>query len=52
VFDSGGRSTSSSVQLWPGLIAFAIVLNVVELVLRKWRGIISTLTGRPINVNA
>jgi hypothetical protein len=39
-------------QLWPGLIALAIALNVIELVLRKWRGIISSLTGRPINVNA
>jgi uncharacterized membrane protein len=52
VFDSGGRSTSSSMQLWPGLIALALALNVIELVLRKWRGIISSLTGRPINVNA
>jgi uncharacterized membrane protein len=52
VFDSGGRSTSSSVQLWPGLIALAIALNVAELVLRKWRGILASLTRRAVNVNA
>lgn len=40
VFDAGGRSVSSTMRLWPGLLALAVVLNVIELVLRKWRGIL------------
>jgi uncharacterized membrane protein len=39
VFDSGGRSVASALRLWPGLLAFAIALNVAELVLRKWTGL-------------
>jgi Ca-activated chloride channel homolog len=52
VFDASGRSTASSMQLWPGLLALAIALNVAELVLRKWRGIVAGLTRRPAHVNA
>ena len=26
-------------QLWPAFIALAIVLNLVELVMRKWKGV-------------
>ncbi len=39
VFDRGGRSVPSSLRLWPGLLAFAIVLNIAELAARKWRGL-------------
>jgi Mg-chelatase subunit ChlD len=39
IFDTGGRSVPGSLRLWPGLLALAILLNFVELVLRKWRGI-------------
>lgn len=39
VFDAGGRSITSTLRFWPGLLALAIVLNIVELVMRKWRGI-------------
>jgi len=39
LFDAGGRSIPSTLELWPGLLALAIVLNVAELVLRKWRGL-------------
>ena len=35
VFDSGGRSQSSTVRLWPVLLAFAIALNLAELLMRK-----------------
>ena len=38
-FDSGGRSIATTLPLWPGLIAFAILLNLAELVLRKWKGL-------------
>lgn len=35
VFDSGGRSQSSTLRLWPALLALAIVLNLTELLMRK-----------------
>ena len=40
VFDTRGRSIASTMRLWPGLLALAILLNLVELVLRKWKGIL------------
>lgn len=52
VFDASGRSIPTSMHLWPGLLGLAIALNVAELVLRKWRGIVSSFTRRPINVQA
>jgi len=39
VFDAGGRSIASTLQWWPGLLALALVLNLAELVLRKWPGL-------------
>jgi uncharacterized membrane protein len=39
VFDAGGRSVPGTLALWPGLLALAIVLNLAELLLRKWKGI-------------
>ncbi|MEO8025033.1 MAG: VWA domain-containing protein [Bryobacteraceae bacterium] len=39
VFSATGRSIASSIRLWPGLLALAILLNLAELVLRKWKGI-------------
>ena len=30
---------ASSMVLWPGLLALAVVLSLVELVLRKWKGV-------------
>ncbi len=38
-FDPGARSLSSSLQLWPGLLALAILLNLAELLMRKWKGL-------------
>ena len=35
VFDAGGRSIETTMNLWPGLLALAIALNLVELVARK-----------------
>jgi hypothetical protein len=39
LFDSAGKYTESSIRLWPGLLAMAVLLNLGELTLRKWRGI-------------
>jgi hypothetical protein len=33
-------------QLWPGLLAAAIVLNLIEIVLRKWKGMLESLRFR------
>ncbi len=44
-FDSGGKTIESSVRLWPILLGLAILLNMVELVMRKWRGIVETVRG-------
>jgi Ca-activated chloride channel homolog len=35
VFDSGGRTVAVTEQLWPWLLALAMILNVAELTLRK-----------------
>ncbi|MBI2688082.1 MAG: VWA domain-containing protein [Acidobacteria bacterium] len=40
VFDPQGRSVPSTTRLWPGLLAFAVVANLLELVVRKWRSIL------------
>ncbi|HYA18632.1 MAG TPA: VWA domain-containing protein [Bryobacteraceae bacterium] len=47
LFDAGGKYVESSLRLWPGFVALAILLNLIELVLRKWKGIIEGLLGRP-----
>jgi len=39
VFDTGGRATASTLPLWPGLLGIAILLNLAELIQRKWRGL-------------
>lgn len=43
IFQSGGRSVPSTMRLWPGLLAAAVLLNLIELVMRKWRGILDAL---------
>jgi len=42
LFDNGGKYMTATMRLWPGLLAFAILLNLVELTMRKWRGIVET----------
>ena len=43
IFDAGGWSVPSSMEMWPGLLALAILLNIVELFMRKWRGLLETV---------
>lgn len=45
LFDSGGKYIDATLRLWPGLLALAVLLNLVELVMRKWRGIIDSIRG-------
>ena len=51
-FDAGGRSIPTTMNLWPGLLALALLLNLVELVLRKWRGLLETLHLAPTPAEA
>jgi uncharacterized membrane protein len=46
VFDSSGRSVAGVMQLWPGLLALALALNIAELVLRKWVGLLEFFSRR------
>ena len=46
-FDAGSRSIRTTMNLWPGLLALAILLNLAELVLRKWKGVLEALHLRP-----
>ncbi len=39
IFDAGNRTIASTMQLWPAFLALAIVLNLAELVMRKWKGV-------------
>ena len=41
VFSGGGRSIASSLQLWPVLLGLAVLLSLAELVMRKWKGVMS-----------
>jgi hypothetical protein len=42
LFDNDGRFMDSTLRLWPGLLALAILLNLFELALRKWGGIVES----------
>ena len=46
LFESNGRYIDSTLRLWPGLLALALILNLVELTMRKWRGIVEGLRNR------
>jgi Mg-chelatase subunit ChlD len=41
VFSGGGKSISSSLRLWPGLLGLAVLLSLAELVMRKWKGVMA-----------
>ena len=34
-------------RLWPGLLALALLLNLIELCLRKWGGIVESFRHQP-----
>lgn len=42
IFDAGGRAVPSSMELWPGLLALGLLLNLAELVSRKWKGLVES----------
>jgi len=41
VFSGSGKSISSSLRLWPGLLGLAVLLSLAELVMRKWKGVMA-----------
>ncbi|MCS7316372.1 MAG: hypothetical protein NZ554_12945, partial [Bryobacteraceae bacterium] len=47
VFRQRGRSVTVSRPLWPLLLAAALLLNLAEILLRKWPGVVEALTARP-----
>ncbi|MBI1790974.1 MAG: VWA domain-containing protein [Acidobacteria bacterium] len=47
-FDAAGRSVPATMELWPGLLALAVVLNIAELILRKGRGLLEAVRGTAV----
>jgi Ca-activated chloride channel homolog len=47
VYDAAGRSIPTIMDLWPLLLALAILLNLTELVMRKWKGLLEALHLKP-----
>ncbi len=47
VFDASGRSIRTTMDLWPGLLALAIALNLAELFVRKWKGLLEAVGLKP-----
>jgi len=41
VFEGGRRSVMTTIDLWPGLLGLAVLLSLIELVLRKWKGLLA-----------
>jgi hypothetical protein len=35
-------------ELWPGMLALALALNLLELVMRKWKGLLEALHLAPV----
>jgi Ca-activated chloride channel family protein len=44
-FQTDGQSIESTARLWPILLGAAILLNLVELIARKWRGMLESVRG-------
>lgn len=45
IFQAGGRAVEDTIRLWPGLLGLALACNLIELTLRKWRGMLEFLKG-------
>jgi uncharacterized membrane protein len=45
VFTATGKSVSTSLTVWPGLLGFAVFLSLTELVLRKWKGVMAPVAS-------
>jgi len=47
VFNAGARSEPSSLRLWPGLLALALLLNLAELIMRKGKAVFDSFFAKP-----
>jgi uncharacterized membrane protein/uncharacterized protein YegL len=47
-FEAAGRSIPATMELWPGLLALALAMNLLELVMRKWKGLLEALRLAPV----
>ena len=52
VFDNASRSIQTVMDLWPLLLALAILLNLAELVLRKSKGLLESMGLGPRGAEA
>jgi hypothetical protein len=43
VFDAGNPSIRATMEVWPGLLALAVLLTLAEPVLRQWKGVLEAL---------
>ena len=41
-----GKKKDQTLNLWPGLLAAAVMLNIAELVNRKWKGLVDFFRRR------
>jgi hypothetical protein len=39
VFTGTGKTIPTTLMLWPGLLGLAVLLSLIELVMRKWKGV-------------
>jgi hypothetical protein len=51
-FDSGKRSETSTLHLWPGLLALAVALNLAELIMRKGRAVMDSFFSKAAESHA
>ena len=52
VYDAAGRNVPTTMELWPGLLGLALALNILELVMRKWKGLLEALHLAPVGAEA
>lgn len=43
VFNTNGRALPSTLALWPGLLALAVLLSLAEIIERKWRALLASI---------
>ncbi len=52
VFATGGRSESSTLRLWPGLLVLALALSLAELIMRKGRAVLDSFFPKAAEAQA
>ena len=48
IYEASGRNIPASMELWPGLLGLALALNLLELIMRKWKGLLEALHMAPV----